>query len=79
MIGVVTGQQPVCVKQPPRSGDVRDSLASLERATGLLGYHPNVALEEGLRRTWAWVASTAAALPGVPRRTPRIGWVRQQA
>src|SRR5881396_368425 len=33
MISVVTGLQAVCVKQPPRSGDVRDSLASLERAT----------------------------------------------
>ncbi len=79
MVGVVTGHQPVCVKQPPRSGDVRDSLASLERATRLLGYHPKVAIEEGLRRTWAWASSTAPALPGAARRTPRIGWVRQQA
>src|SRR6266436_7306664 len=69
MVGVVTGHQPVCVKQPPRSGDVRDSLASLERATRLLGYHPKVAIEEGLRRTWAWASSTAPALPGAPRRT----------
>jgi len=79
MISVVTGLQAVCVKQPPRSGDVRDSLASLERATRLLGYRPNVALKEGLRRTWDWVASSAPALAGVPRRTPRIGLVRQQA
>jgi len=79
MISVVTGLQAVCVKQPPRSGDVRDSLASLERATRLFGYRPNVALKEGLRRTWDWVASSAPTLAGVPRRTPRIGLVRQQA
>jgi len=36
---------------PPRAGDVRDSLASLERAGKLLGYRPTVDFAEGLRRT----------------------------
>jgi len=36
---------------PPREGDVRDSLASLERSRDLLGYEPRVALREGLRIT----------------------------
>jgi UDP-glucose 4-epimerase len=36
---------------PPRDGDVRDSLASLDRARELLGYEPEVDLREGLRRT----------------------------
>jgi UDP-glucose 4-epimerase len=36
---------------PPRSGDVRDSLASLDRARAVLGYEPAVGFEEGLRRT----------------------------
>jgi nucleoside-diphosphate-sugar epimerase len=36
---------------PPREGDVRDSLASLERSRELLGYEPRVALREGLRIT----------------------------
>jgi nucleoside-diphosphate-sugar epimerase len=36
---------------PPRSGDVRDSLASLERAAEVLGYEPSVDLREGLRQT----------------------------
>jgi UDP-N-acetylglucosamine 4-epimerase len=40
--------------RPGREGDVRDSLASLERALALLGYRPTVGLEEGLRRTWEW-------------------------
>ncbi len=39
------------VFQAPRSGDVRDSLASLERIGQVLGYKPAVSFEEGLRRT----------------------------
>ena len=35
----------------PRPGDVRDSLASIERAGELLGYEPAVAFREGLRQT----------------------------
>ena len=37
--------------QPPRAGDVRDSLASLDRIKAALGYEPTVDFEEGLRRT----------------------------
>ena len=35
----------------PRAGDVRDSLASLDRIEKVLGYKPIVSFEEGLRRT----------------------------
>jgi UDP-glucose 4-epimerase len=38
---------------PPRVGDVRDSLASLDRIGRVLGYRPVVPFEEGLRRTVA--------------------------
>lgn len=44
---------------PPRNGDVRDSLAGLERAEQVLGYTPGVQLEEGLARTWAWFSRSA--------------------
>ena len=44
---------------PPRAGDVRDSQASLERAGRVLGYVPEVGIEEGLRRTWSWFLSAA--------------------
>src|SRR6266478_5024885 len=38
----------------PRTGDVRDSLADLSLARSLLGYTPQVGLEEGLRSTIDW-------------------------
>jgi UDP-glucose 4-epimerase len=50
----VTGLPITIEHRPPRAGDVRDSLASLERAARVLGYSPRVDLREGLRRTWAW-------------------------
>ena len=37
--------------RPTRAGDVRDSLASLDRIEAALGYEPTVRFEEGLRRT----------------------------
>jgi UDP-glucose 4-epimerase len=36
---------------PPRTGDVRDSLASLQRIGGVLGYRPVVGFDEGLKLT----------------------------
>lgn len=40
--------------EPARTGDVRDSLASIERARMLLDYAPRVTWEEGLASTVAW-------------------------
>ena len=37
--------------RPARAGDVRHSLASLDRARARLGYHPSVGFAEGLRLT----------------------------
>ena len=39
------------IHEPARAGDVRDSLAALDRARDLIGYAPQVDLREGLRRT----------------------------
>lgn len=39
---------------PSRAGDVRHSFASLERIQAELGYRPEVAFAEGLRRTFDW-------------------------
>ena len=37
---------------PPRKGDVRDSLANIEKAKRLIGYNPRFSVKEGLERTW---------------------------
>jgi nucleoside-diphosphate-sugar epimerase len=42
------------VREPPRAGDVRHSLASIARSRERLGYAPAVSLEEGLQRTIAY-------------------------
>ena len=39
---------------PPRSGDVRDSLADIGKAKRLLGYPGRVKFDEGLQRSIAW-------------------------
>lgn len=37
--------------QPPRAGDIRDSLSDISRAVNVLGYSPDIDLREGLRRS----------------------------
>jgi len=54
----ITGTNVAPEHGPSRVGDVRHSLADLGRARALLGFEPEVPLEEGLRRT---VASLEAA------------------
>ncbi|MGE0442812.1 MAG: SDR family oxidoreductase [Gemmatimonadales bacterium] len=62
-IRAVTGLNLRIESGPPRPGDVRDSMASLERAGRVLGYRPLVDLEEGLRRTWQSLADVPAMGP----------------
>ncbi len=57
----VTGAELPVEHRPPRAGDVRDSLASLERAGVVLGYRPTIDLREGLARTWDWFRNSKAA------------------
>jgi nucleoside-diphosphate-sugar epimerase len=42
------------IHAPPKPGDVRHSLADIERAKTILHYRPKITVEEGLRRTIAW-------------------------
>jgi nucleoside-diphosphate-sugar epimerase len=60
MIARLTGRTIEPVYEAPRAGDVRHSLAAIEKAGRLLGYTPSVALEEGLRRTIASLTSDGA-------------------
>ncbi len=55
MVKRLTGQTEVSAEYAPaRTGDVRDSLADLTLARSLLGFSPQVGLEEGLRLTIDW-------------------------
>ncbi len=40
-----------------REGDIRDSLADISKAARLLGYAPEIKIEEGLTRTFNWFKS----------------------
>ena len=65
----VTGFRVAHACQPSRNGDVRDSLASLERAKRVIGYHPRATLKEGLERTWEWFATTRLSAAATRRVT----------
>mgnify|MGYP002622486880 FL=1 len=47
--------------QPPRAGDVRDSLADITQARTRLGFDPDVDFEEGLRRSIEYYKELAVA------------------
>jgi nucleoside-diphosphate-sugar epimerase len=50
-IGAILGKPVERKHLPPRAGDIRDSWADLAKAERLLGYSPEIGLEDGLRRT----------------------------
>ena len=54
-IGAIIGKPVEKVHLPTRPGDIRDSWADLSKAERLLGYTPSVTLDEGLRRTIAFL------------------------
>jgi UDP-glucose 4-epimerase len=71
MVEQVTGRAITRQHRPPRAGDVRDSLASLQRAADRIAYRPDIRLIDGLRRTWQWFEARESALtaaPAPPRR-----------
>jgi UDP-glucose 4-epimerase len=41
---------------PPRAGDLRRSVLDASLAERELGWRPSTSIEDGLRRTWAWLA-----------------------
>ncbi|MDA8172094.1 MAG: SDR family oxidoreductase [Nitrospiraceae bacterium] len=59
MILKITGSKSQIVHNPPRPGDVRDSLADIENARRLLGYSPSFALKSGLEETVKWFKNGA--------------------
>ncbi len=52
-------------RKPPAPGDAPTTWASVERAERLLGWRPQVRLEEGVVRTIAWTRAIREKHPGV--------------
>jgi UDP-glucose 4-epimerase len=57
----LTGRAAEVRREPPRVGDVRDSLADITLARGLLSYEPVVDFPEGLRRSLTWYREHASS------------------
>jgi UDP-N-acetylglucosamine 4-epimerase len=45
---------------PDRAGDIRDSLADISKAQNLLGYQPQIRIQEGLQKTLSWFKDNQA-------------------
>ncbi|MCC9136606.1 SDR family oxidoreductase [Pontibacter silvestris] len=54
MLKTATGVTLEPVHGPERVGDIKDSWADISRAKYLLGYKPEVAVREGLQKTFKW-------------------------
>lgn len=50
----ISGKKIAAVYGPTRIGDVRDSLANVDKARKLLGYDPLFSVKDGLELTWEW-------------------------
>src|SRR5215207_5563663 len=61
LVGEITGREIAADYAPARAGDVRHSLADVDKARTRLGYEPSCSLAEGLRRTIDWHMGTAEA------------------
>lgn len=53
-VGTILGKPLVARHEPPRAGDIKHSLADIEKAKKLLGYTASVSFQDGLRRTIEW-------------------------
>jgi nucleoside-diphosphate-sugar epimerase len=63
LLGAISGKKLQARYDLPRDGDIRDSLAEIQRAKEELGYEPTVLFAEGLRRTFEWYQSNQAKAP----------------
>jgi UDP-glucuronate 4-epimerase len=54
LVEEVVGKDANVVPEPPKPGDVPVTHADITKARQLLGYAPNISVEEGMRRFWAW-------------------------
>ena len=61
-----TGETARIRHAPAHAADVPATKASIEKATRLLGFHPSVSLDEGIRRTVAWYRAQESWAREVP-------------
>ncbi|HOQ06063.1 MAG TPA: SDR family oxidoreductase [Anaerohalosphaeraceae bacterium] len=54
LINRILGKDIHPIYAPPRAGDIKHSLADIQKAQKLIGYKPVVSFEEGLRRAIDW-------------------------
>jgi UDP-glucose 4-epimerase len=55
LLAEIMGKKVQPVYETERPGDVKHSMASIERAKHLLGFSPTINFKEGLKRTVAWL------------------------
>lgn len=63
LLGEAAGLTPEIRQEPPRAGEIQRNYSLIEKARQRLGYAPAVQLEDGLRLTHEWFASSYAAEP----------------
>jgi UDP-glucose 4-epimerase len=61
LLGGIAGREPAVRREPPRAGEILRNYSLVEKARERLGFAPAVALGDGLRRTYEWFSSLAAA------------------
>ncbi len=63
LVGAALGRTPRITVAPPLLGEVTHYVANISKAHDLLGYTPQVPLDEGIRRAVAWSREWAATHP----------------
>jgi nucleoside-diphosphate-sugar epimerase len=58
----VTGREPALRHEPPRPGEILRNYSLIGKAKERLGYAPEIALPEGLSRTYEWFSAAGAAV-----------------
>ena len=56
LLAQTSGLTPQVRREPPRQGEIQRNYSLIDTARDVLGYAPQVDLEQGLRRTWDWFA-----------------------
>lgn len=64
----LTGRSFRYSEEPKMAADIDRSFASIEKARRLLDYHPQVSVQEGIERFWAWYGQAVLAPAGISPR-----------